>query len=85
MRFLPQILGVEAQVGIRMKDFGPGKPLRRETSQVLPRHPAFLTATLQHPQPTFAHFTPKALETGEISRNGMIVGPPTALFTPVLR
>ncbi len=62
MRFLPQIPGIEAQVGIRMKNFGPGKPLFSKTSQVLPRHPAFLTATLQHPQPAFAHFTPKALE-----------------------
>ena len=70
----PQIRDVEAQVGIRMKDFGPGKPLCSETSQVLPRHPAFLAATLQYPQPAFAHFTPKALETGEVSGNGMIVG-----------
>jgi len=61
MRFLPQILGVEAQAGIRMKDFGPGKPLCSETSQVLPRHPAFLAATLQHPQPAFAYFTPSFL------------------------
>ena len=73
MRFLPQMRGVEAQVGIRMKDFGPGKPLGSETSQVLPRHPAFLAATLQCPQPAFAHFTSKALETGEVSGNGMIV------------
>ena len=73
MRFLPQILGVEAQIRVRMKDFGPGKPLCSETSQVLPRHPAFLAATLQYPQPAFAHFTPKALETGEGSGNGMIV------------
>jgi len=70
---LSQIRDVEAQVGIRMKDFGPGKPLCSETSQVLPRHPAFLAATLQNPQPAFAHFTPKALETGEVSGNGMIV------------
>src|SRR5262249_6401271 len=63
----------EAQVGIRMKDFGPGKPLFSETSHVLPRHPTFLTAPLEYPQPAFAHFTPKALETDEVSGNGMIV------------
>jgi hypothetical protein len=56
-----------------MKDFGPGKPLCSETGQVLPRHPALLAATLQYPQPAFAHFTPKALETGEVSGNGMLV------------
>jgi hypothetical protein len=27
----------------------------------------------ENPQPAFAHFTPKALETGEVSGNGMIV------------
>ena len=47
MRFLPQILGVEAQVGVRMEDLGPGKPLFSETSHVLPRHPAFLAASLE--------------------------------------
>ena len=67
------MLGVEAQVGIRMKDFGEWKPLLNKTSHVLPRHPALLTATLYHSQPTFAHLKSKALETGEISRNGMEV------------
>src|SRR4029077_19929118 len=65
--------GVEEQVGIRMKDFRPGKPLFSEASQALPRHPAFLAATLKYPQPAFAHFTPKALETVEVAGNGMIV------------
>src|SRR5437879_12754804 len=73
MRLLPRMLGVEAQVGIRMKDFGEWKPLLNKTSHVLPRHPALLTATLYHSQPTFAHLKSKALETGEISRNGMEV------------
>ena len=67
------MLGVEAQVGIRMKDFGEWKPLLNKTSHVLPRHPALLTATLYHSQPTFAHLKSKALEAGEISRNGMEV------------
>jgi len=67
------MLGVEAQVGIRMEDFGPGKTLCSENSQVLQRHPPFLAPTLQHPQPAFAYFTPKALDTGEVSGNGMIV------------
>ena len=35
MRFLPQIRGVEAQAGIGMKDFGPGKPPCSETVQVV--------------------------------------------------
>jgi hypothetical protein len=39
--------GVEAQVGIRMKDFGEWKPLLNKTSHVRPRHPALLTATLE--------------------------------------
>src|SRR6266566_4235262 len=68
MRLLPRMLCVEAQAGIRMEDFGPGKPLFSELSQMLPRHPALLTTMLQDAQPAFAHLKPKALETGEVSR-----------------
>src|SRR6516162_10371140 len=73
MRFLPQILGVAAQVGVGMEDFGPGKPLFSETSHVLPRHPAFLATALEDSEPALAHFTPKALETSEIARNCVII------------
>ena len=73
MRFLPQIFGVEAHVGIRMKDFGSGKPLLGETGHVLPRDPAFLAAPLEYSQPAFDHFASKALEANGVSGNGVIV------------
>jgi hypothetical protein len=73
MRLLPRMLGVEAQIGIRMKDFGEWKPVLNQTGHVLPRRSALLTATLYHSEPAFAHLKPKALETGEVSRNGMLV------------
>jgi hypothetical protein len=73
MRFLPQIFGVEAHVGIWMKDFRPGKPLFGETSHALPRDPAFLAAPLEYSQPAFAHFTSKTLEASGVSGNGVIV------------
>src|SRR5436853_3696106 len=69
MRLLPRMLGVEAQVGIRMKDFGEWKPLLNRTSHVLPRHPARLTATSYHSQPALAHLYSKAREAGEMCRN----------------
>jgi hypothetical protein len=46
MRLLPQIFGVEAEVGIWMKNFGRREPLLNETSKALPRDPAFLAAAL---------------------------------------
>ena len=80
MRFLPQIVGVEAHVRIRMKDFRPGKPLCSETSQVLPRNPVFLATSLEYSQPAFAHFTSKALEASGVARNSVIVE--VALYNP---
>ena len=44
MRLLPQILGVEAQVGIRMKDLGNREPAVDQGCDLLPRHPALLAA-----------------------------------------
>src|SRR5262249_34522171 len=73
MRFLPQILGVEAHVGIWMKDFRPWKPLFGETSHVLPRNPAFLAAPLEYAQPPFAHFTPKAPESARRQRYSFLL------------
>jgi len=73
MRFLPQIFGVEAHVGIGMKDFRPRKPLFSETSQVLPRDPAFLAAPLKNSQPAFAHFASKALKANGIAWYRVIV------------
>src|SRR5262252_11074492 len=73
MRFLPQIVGVEAHVGIWMKDFRPWKPFFSETSHVLPRNPAFLATPLEYSQPAFADFTSKALKTIGVSGNCVIV------------
>jgi len=67
------MLSVEAQIGIRMKNLGFGEPLSRKSVQELPRHPAPLTATANHPQPAFANFEPKTPETGEIAGYGVIV------------
>ena len=67
------MLSVEAQIGIRMKNLGFGEPLSRKSVQELPRHPAPLTATSNHPQPAFANFEPKTPETGEIAGYGVIV------------
>ena len=73
MRLLPQMFGVKAQVGIAMEDCWQRKPLLNQSSHALPVHPALLAAMEQHPPPAFAYFEPKALETDEIARNGMIV------------
>ena len=56
-----------------MKNLGFGEPLSRKSVQELPRHPAPLTATANHPQPAFANFEPKTPETGEIAGYGVIV------------
>jgi len=73
MPFLPQTFGVEAHVGIRMKDSRPGKPLFSETSQVFPRSPAYLAASLEYSQPAFAHFASKALEASGVARDRVVV------------
>ena len=56
-----------------MKNLGFREPLRRESVHELPRHPAPLAATSNHPQPAFANLELKASETGEIAGYGVIV------------
>ena len=50
-----------------MKNLGFREPLSRESVHELPRHPAPLAATSNHPQPAFANLEPKTPETGEIA------------------
>src|SRR5438067_13739841 len=45
------MFSVETQVGIGMNDLGHGEPLLRDTLEKLPRIPAPLAATSDHPQP----------------------------------
>src|SRR5260370_24096387 len=67
-----RILSVEAQIGMRMKNLGFGRPLSRKAVHELPRHPAPLSATSNHPQPALANLEPKTPETGEIAGYGVI-------------
>jgi len=46
MRLLPWVLGVKAQVGMRMEEFGQREPLPGKAEHVLPRYPALLAASL---------------------------------------
>src|SRR5215472_14303628 len=73
MRLLPRMSGVEAQVGIGMKDGRLGKPAVRKSDEARPSEPVFLTATPKRTQPTTDHLQPKAAQTAQISANRMIV------------
>src|SRR5215470_16478719 len=65
--------GVEAQMGVGMKNLGYREPLNRKTLQELPGHPAPLTAPPNHVQPAFAYLKPKTPKTGEIAGYSVIV------------
>ena len=45
MRLLPRMFGVEAQIGIGMKDARLGEPARRNSYESWPRHPTLLAAS----------------------------------------
>ena len=60
MRLLPQMFGVEAQVGIGMKDLGKREPAFDQSRELRPRHPTFLATTPKRSQPALADFKPKA-------------------------
>jgi hypothetical protein len=47
MRLLPQILGVEAQIRIRMEKLGDGKPAFKEWPEPRPYHGVLLSAAPQ--------------------------------------
>ena len=76
MRLLPRMFGVEAQVGIGMKDGRPGKPAVRKSDKARPSEPVFLTATPKRTHPTTDHLLPKTAQTGQIPGNRMIVEVP---------
>ena len=73
MRLLPQMSSVKAQVRIRMKDFGNGKPVVDRRLEAVPRHRMLLTTTTECPQPAPRHFEPKTSQTGDIPGHSMIV------------
>ena len=73
MRLLPQMFGVEAQIWIRMKDFGNRKPACDYRLEPVPRHRMLLTTTTESPQPTASYFQPKTSQTGDIPRHRVIV------------
>jgi hypothetical protein len=66
MRLLPQMSSVKAQVRIRTKDFGNGKPVVGRRLEAGPRHRMLLTATTECPQPKPRYFQPKASRAGDI-------------------
>ena len=45
MRLLPQMFGVKAQIGIRMKDARFGEPALCDSHEAWPRHPTLLAAS----------------------------------------
>jgi hypothetical protein len=45
MRLLPRMFGVEAQIGIGMKDARLGEPARCDRHEPWPRHPTLLAAS----------------------------------------
>jgi hypothetical protein len=45
MRLLPRMCGVEAQIGIRMKDARLGEPALCNSHKSWPSHPIFLAAS----------------------------------------
>src|ERR1700757_5124106 len=67
------MLSGEAQVGIRMKDFGQREPVSYKLVHELPGDPTPLAATADHPPPEFAHLETKIAKTGYVARNGMVV------------
>jgi hypothetical protein len=66
MRLLPQMFGVEAQIRIRMKDFGDRKPVIDDRLEPVPRHRVLLTTTTESPQPTPRDFQPRTFQTSNI-------------------
>jgi hypothetical protein len=73
MRLLPQMFSVEAQIRIRMKDFGNRKPVSGYRLEPVPGHRMLLTTTTESPQPTPSHFQPKTFQTGDIPGHRVIV------------
>ena len=73
MRLLPRMSGVEAQIGIGMKDGRSGKPAVRKSDKARPSEPVFLTATPKRTHPATDHLQPKTTQTGQIPGNRMIV------------
>jgi len=67
------MLGVEAQIGIGMKDGRLGKPMVRKSDEAWPSDPVLLTATPKRAHPTANHLQPKTAQTGQIPRNSIIV------------
>src|SRR5215472_9405307 len=52
LRLLPRMSGVEAQVGIGMKNGRSGKPAVRKSDKARPSEPVFLTAAPKRTHPT---------------------------------
>jgi hypothetical protein len=73
MRLLPWMFGVEARVGIGMKDLGDREPALRQSFDPLPGHPTPLAKTPERTKPAANHLEPKPSKTGQIPRNCMIV------------
>lgn len=73
MRLLPQIFGVKAQIGIRMKNLGVREPAFYEWVKLRPGDRVFLTPTPERAEPTLADLLPKTVETGEIPGHGVVV------------
>jgi hypothetical protein len=66
MRLFPRMFGVEAQVGIGMKDGRSGKPAIRKSDEARPSDPVLLAATPKRTHPTANHLQPKTAETGHV-------------------
>ena len=59
MRLLPRMTGVEARVGIRMKDGRSGKPAVRKNDEAGPGDPMLLAAASKRTHPAADHLQPK--------------------------
>lgn len=73
MRLLPLMCGVEAHVGIRMKDGRSGKPASARATRQGQSDPVFLAAAPKRTHPAADHLLPKTSETGHIPRHRMVV------------
>lgn len=59
MRLLPRMAGVEAEVGIRMKDGRSGKPAVRKNDESRPGYPVLLASAPKRTHPAADHLQPK--------------------------
>src|SRR5262249_43823664 len=73
IRLLPRIPGVEAQVGMRVKDFGTRNPAIDQRPEPLPCHPVALAPSPQRTVPAPDYLGPKAVQTIHVAGHGMLV------------